>query len=47
MINPVAPFYEWYLTFFNLLPRPMILILELSVGIWLMLSVYSLFWRVR
>lgn len=47
MVNPVAPFYEWYLEFYNCLPQPFTAFLGLSLGVWVILSVYSLFWRIR
>lgn len=47
MINPVAPFYEWYLEFQLFLPQPFKLFLALSLGVWLILSVYTFFWRVH
>lgn len=47
MINPVAPFYEWFLTLQTYLPVSFRLFLSLSLGVWLILSVYTFFWRIR
>lgn len=47
MTNPVAPFYEWYLTFTQALPQPFMAFLGLCMGCWIALCLYTMFWSLR
>ena len=47
MVNPVAPFYNWYIAFTGCLPQPFMAFLGLCMGVWIVLCLYTLFWSMR
>lgn len=47
MINPVAPFYEFYLTVVNALPAPFIKFVAVSFVCYFVLAAIQLFWSTR
>lgn len=46
LTNPVAPFYEWYLVFFNGLPEAFKTFLGLIWGLTIVFAIINIFLRV-
>lgn len=48
LINPVAPFYEFYLAVTNYaLPGVFIKFLGMSFFVYIFLALYAIFWRIK
>lgn len=48
MINPVAPFYEFYLAIQQYaLPSPFMIFLGMCFAVYIVLCIYQLWWHVR
>lgn len=47
MINPVAPFYEFFLTLTNAMPAPFMKFIGISFVCYLILAAIQLFWSTR
>lgn len=48
MINPVAPFYEFYLALTtSALPSVFMTFFGMSIAVFIVLALFSLFWRIR
>lgn len=47
MINPVAPFYEFFLTLTSNLPAPFMKFVGISFVCYLILAALQLFWSTR
>lgn len=47
MTNPVAPFYEFFLTLTNALPAPFMKFVSISFVVFIILAGLQLFWSTR
>lgn len=47
MINPVAPFYEFYLTLISGLPSPFMAFVNISFVCYFIIVIIQLFWSSR
>lgn len=47
MINPVAPFYEFYLTLIGALPLAFMAFVSITFVCYLILALLQLFWSTR